>query len=267
MAPHIVLVYRGGPSGAAKRQQAGGTGAARRKARAKAEKESRAATAAALAAAAELGEVKSSKKVKKSKRHAAAAAATRLSNPQPNQTGYHQEQQQQQGPVAGVGQPYAVCSGPLLRKPLPLRKPVPGRKSQAVVSPPSPPSLQSSPSSCQDDFSSSASTLVASSDASSPCLKLKGSSSPNIAQGAAAKRTAPSPQILGPPPPYEVDNGANAALLVQPHRHAAEPGTTHPILRKLSSVLASIDGETYGGSEEELGKKYRIHMLCVAFAR
>ena len=149
------------------------------------------------------------------------------------------QQQQQVDETLQALQPNVTSNRPTLRPPVPARKHIANRKANAGGNPSL---LSPTPASRQHSFSSSASTLVASSNAGTPQFSPAPLETSPILQDHAfpkiSRNIFKKPPIPSRPP--------------LPHHDAIEPSNPDPILAELSSVLTSIDGETFSDNKESL---------------
>ena len=226
MPPQVVFVCRDANGGAFRRRQAGSKiGQAGKKTQTQSSNQE---TVASSAMTAPRGPETKKKKTAKKNKSTTTSIVPHTSRSEPNLRQQQQLQHRQpQQASNGVLLPVSLNSVP--NPPLPQgpvstpKKSLFGRKTQAIATAKVASSLQlaSPPASPNDSYSSSASTLVASSNASSPNLKPSG----------LAKQSA-NPKI-------------------------SVSGASDPILLRLSAVLTSIDGERTDRIEEELGKQIR----------
>ena len=241
MAPHFVFV-RGTPgptSAAAKRQQtASGTATAtngkKKQGQGNGKKKAGVAASTAVPVSTETGKGRKRRGGKKAAKRTSPCANSGPSwqTVSGNQAYFAQERQQVNQTQLAL-QPQGTLKKAALKPPVPVRKPVAAGES-ALPSQPTPTSRQHS-------FSSSASTLVAS-NAGTPYL------SPPLSPNNLTQ------QYSGPPtvPPNANEKPSILFRPTQLHRKASEPTASDPILAKLSSVLTSIDGESFSGKEDEL---------------
>ena len=241
MAPHFVFV-RGTPgpaSAAAKRQQTtGGTATAtngkKKQGQGNGKKKAGVAASTAVPASTETGKGRKRRGGKKAaKRTSSCANSGPAWQAVAGDQVYFTQEQQQANRTQQALQPQSTSKKPTLGPPIPVRKPVATGESALPAQP--------TPTSRQHSFSSSASTLVASNAGTpyhSPAL-----SPNNLTQQSSSPPIIPPNVIKRPTIPFRP---------AQLHRKTSEPTASDPILAKLSSVLTSIDGESFSGKEDEL---------------